>query len=408
MKSPVNEAKSDKFMKHTSKVNTIRFSSCFRGVAIANMSTRVLLGGSLFMCLTSCSLIPDVKVPGMDRVIGEEGIFRDRKEEYLAAQTIPPLEIPEGLDSYVIDDLLVIPELANNEAQAFPDAPRPIQVEGASEREVVVQRMQDRSWIIADASPSQVWPRIRDYWRQKSIPITTESPNQGVMETGWFVLDGNVLTRDRIRVTVETGFQNNSSEIRLLHQSAPQLLPALERETWPEVSMDNTVAYDLTLDLSQYLADVANLTQASSASMLAGTLSSAGKAELIETSAGNPLLRLQADIDRSWAAVKRVITRNEIGILQEDAALGIIDISFDPEAQLADEEEEKPGFFKRLITLNGLFSREKGGRSVQIRLQLLPSGEFVEVLAVPYQEAESAESTEAVSTFMRLLRNTIA
>ncbi|GEM_PF-21729 len=407
MKSPVNKAKSDEFMKHTSTVNAIRSSSF--GISAISMGFRVLLGSSLLTCISACSLIPDVKVPGMDRVLGEEGIFRDRKEEYLEAQTIPPLEIPEGLDSYVIDDLLVIPELANSEALAFPDAPRPIQVEGASEREVVVQRMKDRSWIIADANPSQVWPRIRDYWRQKSIPITTESPNQGVMETGWFVLEGNVLTRDRIRVTVETGFQNNSSEIKLLHQSAPQLLSALEGESWPEVSVDNTVAYDLTLDLSQYLADVANLTQASSASMLAGTLSSAGKADLVETSDGDPLLKLQADIDRSWAAVRRVITRNEIEVLQEDSALGIIDINFDPDARLADEEEEKPGFFKRLITLNGIFSREEGSRSVKVRLQLMPSGEYVEVLAVPHEEeTETAETTEAVNTFMRLLRNTIA
>src|SRR5690606_32152284 len=103
------------------------------------------------------------------RVVGEEGVFRDRQGEYLEAATIPRAEIPPNLDSYIIDDLLVIPEIGERETQAFLDAPRPRPLEGASDREVVIQRMSNRAWIIVDASPAEVWPRIRDYWRQENI-----------------------------------------------------------------------------------------------------------------------------------------------------------------------------------------------------------------------------------------------
>ena len=70
----------------------------------------------LLPLLASCSLVPDVRLPGMDRVVGEEGIFRDRKEEYLEAETIPRTQIPAGLDDFIIDDLLVIPEVEVTDA----------------------------------------------------------------------------------------------------------------------------------------------------------------------------------------------------------------------------------------------------------------------------------------------------
>src|SRR5687768_128090 len=93
--------------------------------------------------LVACLVVPALGacswlgvVPGMDRVVGEEGVFRDRQGEYLQAVTIPRTEIPPGMDSYIIDDLLVIPEIANTDAQPFLDAPRPRPLEGASDREV--------------------------------------------------------------------------------------------------------------------------------------------------------------------------------------------------------------------------------------------------------------------------------
>src|SRR5690606_33168886 len=46
-------------------------------------------------------------VPGMNRLTGEEGVFRDRQGEYLEAETIPRTRIPDRYDSYVIDDLYV-------------------------------------------------------------------------------------------------------------------------------------------------------------------------------------------------------------------------------------------------------------------------------------------------------------
>lgn len=349
--------------------------------------------------LGACSWLG--RMPVTDRVFGEEGMFRDRQGEYLEARTIPRTEIPQGLDSYVIDDLLVIPEVGTNSTQAFLDAPRPRPLEGRSDREVVIQRMGDRSWIVVDVSPSQVWPRIRDYWRQNEIDIAFEDPTQGVMDTGWFTLTDNVLTREKVRVVVETGFQNNSAEIRLLHQSAPQATPVLQQVRWPEESQDPAVEQDLLRALSSYLADVADLYQASSESFLARNISGTGKASLERDAAGNDILQLQAAYDRSWAAVGRALSRAGIEVNSQDDELGVYEVYYVPGT--GQEEEDKPGFFARMNPFGG--DDEPEPRLLWIEMQ--DSGEAIDVKVSPVQSTDD-EASEAAIELLRLIRNTIA
>lgn len=347
-------------------------------------------------------------VPGMDRVTGEDGVFRDRQGEYLQATTIPRTEIPEGMDGFIIDDLLVVPEIAADQSEAFLDAPRPRPLEGRSDREVVIQRMVNRSWIVVDVSPGEVWPRIRDYFRQAGIEIAAENPTSGVMETGWFIQTGNVLNRDRLRVTVETGFQNNSSEIRLLHVSAPQATPAFDQVTWPAASVNPETEFALLTALSTYLADVADLYQASSVSFQASNIPSEGKATIVADPAGGELLRLQADFDRSWAAVGRALGRSSIEITEQDVSTGIYEVQYVPGSEVAEEEIEEPGFFKKVFTLNGLFSSDDTLPAFPLRVHLEDVETAVDLRVTPAEGTSSEEATEASEALLRLIRNTIA
>jgi Uncharacterized lipoprotein len=354
------------------------------------------------LSLQSCSLFS--WVPGMDRLTGEEGMFRDRKAEYLEAETIPRMQIPEGLDSFIIDDLLVIPEIPGSANQAFLDAPRPRPLQGRSDREVVIQRMQDTSWIVVDVSPSQVWPRIRDYWTAKGVDLAVENPTAGIMETAWFVQPGNVLTRERVRVIVETGFQDNSSEVRMLHMSQPQATPAFE-VAWPQQSMDPEVEGELVRELAGYLADVADLYTASSVSFLAGSISSEGKASLVPRPNGTEVLRLQSNYDRAWAAVTRALQRSNVLINEQDAGTGVIDVSYLPGTG---EDKEEPGFFRRLFSFGDDIPEPT---SLRIRVQDAGDG-VVEVEVEPVANGPEPEVNEQGETpaveLLRLIRNTIA
>jgi outer membrane protein assembly factor BamC len=361
-----------------------------------------LLGTALLLPLAGCSWL--TAVPGMERVVGQEGMFRDRQGEYLRAETIPRTRIPDGMDSYIIDDLLVVPDLAVDDTQSFLDAPRPRSIEGRSDRGVVIQRMENNAWIIVDVSPSQVWPRIRDYWRQAGIEIVQENPTAGLMDTGWFIRGGEALNRDKIRVIVENGFQDDSAEIRLLQQSALQATPVIDQFNWPAASMSADVEYEVLTALSVYLADVADLYQASSVSFLAGNISSTGKATLDSDGNGGEVLVLQAGFSRSWAAVGRAMTRAGVELLSQDSDQGLYQVRYTP--GMGEASEEEPGFFRKLVTLNGLFSGEERAPSTELEVRLETRGSTIRVYVTPV-ESDSA-AAEAAAALLRMIRNTIA
>lgn len=345
--------------------------------------------------ITGCSYIP-----GMSRIIGEDGYFRDRQGDYLDAETIPRTQVPDELDSFIMDDLLVVPAINAAETVAYLDVPRPRPVQ-ARGRSVVIQRMGKRSWIIADASPSQTWPRVRDFWRSRDIELAYENPTGGIMETGWFIQTANVLTKEKIKVIIEPGFQSDSAEIKLLHLSLSQATPVFEQINWPEESSDLDFAYNMLSELSVYLAEVSGLYVASSVSFLAGRISGEGKAFLTTGPDGTELLLLDADYQRSWAAVGRALERAGVTIIDKSQELGLYEVVY----SVNNGEEEEEGFFKRIISR----SRDHTvGHSLIIQIQ--NSDSVVEVLieSLEPEESQTEESAEAETSLLQTIRDFIA
>lgn len=371
-------------------------------LSLAALAASVLLSG--------CSLLDSVPIPGMDYIAGEEGLLRDRQGDYLEAEVLPPTRIPDQYDSYIIDDLMVIPQIAETNTEAFLNAPRPRSFGGRSQRGVIIQRMNEDSWIVVDVSPSEVWPRIRDYWSSQSIPVAFENPTRGVLDTGWFVLEGNVLTKEKIRVTVEPGFQNDSAEIRLLHLGIAQALPDIDQVNWPAESTDPDVAYDFLTDLSNYLADVAGLYQASTVSFLAENINSRGKASIINTPGGREVLHLEAPYMRSWGAVTRALERAGVEVVAESQESGIVEVDY---VIGGNEDEDKPGFFKRVVTLNGVFSKGEDVDYYPLRILVLDLDDATEIIVEPLEDSSgdaerAAELRAAAQSLLNLIRNTIA
>jgi len=359
------------------------------------------------LTLCACSMLSSVPIPGLDYIAGEEGLLRDRKADYLEAEVLPRTTIPSEYDSYIIDDLMVIPQVPGNNTQAFLDAPRPRAFSGRSERGVVIQRMSGDSWVVVDVSPSEVWPRIRDYWTSKSIGVAFENPTRGVLDTGWFVLAGNSLTKEKIRVTVEPGFQNDSAEIRLLHLAVGQSIPVLDQVNWPESSTDPEVEYDFLTDLSNYLVDVADLYQASTVSFLAENIDGRGKANILSTPGGKDILHLEAGFDRSWAAIDRALRRAEIEIIADSIDQGVFEVNY---VIPTETDEEEPGLFSKIFTLNGVFNKDEPQEYFPLQIQVLDLDGEVEVIieSINATQQRSDSVIEAENSLLRLLRNNIA
>ena len=298
---------------------------------------KILCTLTMLSGLSACSMI------GLE-LFGKEGFFRDRQGDYLEAESIPRIVVPDTMDSYIIDDLLVIPDLDNAAGDSLVQAPRPRPLQRDPDRSVVVQSMNEKSWAVVDASVSQVWPRVRQYWLEKGIELALENPVDGLLDTNWFVVDGNSATQEKIRIVVEPGFQDESAEVSLIHISLPQNESASERVNWPEQSMDLDYASEVLTEISVYLASEMRNYQASTVSFLAGNIATEGKATIV-TEGGINTLHLKAEYDRSWAAVGRALDRAEIEILEENVDEGVFSVNYGET-----DVQEDPGFLGRLMS----------------------------------------------------------
>ncbi len=280
--------------------------------------------------------------------IGEDGIFGigGNPETYRDARIMPPMEIPPELDSYTIDALYVIPETPLISGVTFADdIPLPKPIETRRREGVVIQALGDRRWIVIDATPAQVWPLVRDFWSQLNLELDMADPGAGVMETAWLESSNAPELRQKYRVVIEPGLHSSSSEITLRHQQNLRTQPPPLTVEWPEVSDDPDLERQILDAISQYLADRNDIYQASTASLLAGTIEGARKANIVDAAGNPPFLALRIDYDRAWVQVRQALDNAEVEIIDSNREDSVFNVRFAGIVQQAPE----PGFFRRLI-----------------------------------------------------------
>tara|TARA_R110002073_G_scaffold28801_1_gene91227 strand:- start:736 stop:1665 length:930 start_codon:yes stop_codon:yes gene_type:complete len=258
------------------------------------------------------------------------------------------MDIPEELDSYTLDQLYVIPEQFSASAEPFEDIPLPKPIEASRREGVIIQNLADRSWIVLDATPGQVWPLVRDYWTQLQVILEYENPSAGIMETSWLEVDSNLETRHKYRVTIEPGLHSGYSEIYVIHQESPRSEPAPLITTWPEVSKSEARERQILDSLSQYLADRNDVYQASSASLLAGSIEAERKANIIDDGQGGQVLQLRLNYNRAWVLVRSALDEAGITILENDRDMAFLNVRFSG----IRSEDDEPGLIGRLFNRN--------------------------------------------------------
>ena len=150
-------------------------------------------------------------------LMGDEGVFRDQSGDYLDAKIMPGMAIPQQLDSYTIDELYVIPAQLFAVAEELDVIPMPRPIETRRQEGVIIQSLNDRRWIVIDATPGQVWPLVRDYWTELQIILDFENPGTGIMETAWVEVENDRDTRHKYRVSIEPGLHSGYSEVYVTH-----------------------------------------------------------------------------------------------------------------------------------------------------------------------------------------------
>jgi outer membrane protein assembly factor BamC len=281
---------------------------------------------------------------GCGWLVGEEGYFRDRGDEYRGARSIPPMQIPEGKKPEAIEDLYAIPvERTDVLLGAKFEVPQPTPLIGDPEENVVrIQRLGEEQWILLDGAPGEVWPRIRGFLLSNRIGIEREDAANGVMETAWLTFKSNAERRERYRYRVEQGVQRNSTEVYVtqMANSRVEATDAAPPE-WQERSMDAEREAWMVKELAGYLADTGG---DASVSLLAQGISTVNKVYIVRGPDNNPVIDLKLPVERAWASLGRALTRAEFRVQDLDRSGGIYFVVYEPgtREELAETEEQPP------------------------------------------------------------------
>jgi outer membrane protein assembly factor BamC len=323
-----------------------------------------------------------VTLGGCAWLTGENGIFKDRSDEYLQARESKGLQIPEGLHTERVQDPFPIPPITDRLRPEFypkrPPAPDAIYASDSRD-EVRIQRLGERRWLAIPEPPTVVWPKVRQFLAENGIELEWEAASQGRMDTRWLevqnqpyrdvvrqiIRDGKQTAelqggQDRLRLRVEPGLRERASEVHIRYENTGFAAPGPQglidlRETPSHIS---AVENDALNELGAYIA--ARVTE-TTVSMVAQDIGSGVKSFLDIDANGDPLLRLVLDYDRAWATVGQSLSRASIDILDSDEKAGLFTISVPADLNLSTEE---PGRIRRM------FSFGRGDKMLDLQLRL--------------------------------------
>ena len=287
----------------------------------------------------------------------DEGLIRNRDDDYRTARMVPPPDVPADLDGSGIREAMFVPEVSGMDAylaQEEFELPRPATLFAPEEeRQVRIQRFGDDEWVVAPDPPSVVWPRVKQFLSDNGVAVVRETPERGVLETEWITIEARPY-RDIVRATLAQGSPEPVQGLRLRVEQAVRrgatevhlVQAGVERRpedfAWPAQSTRPTIASSLLRELAGYLA--ADVGQAGF-SLRAQDIASEAKAEVLTPRDAPPSLRLRLPFPRAWATIGTALTNAAIEVDGADRETREFLVHFDP-ALFAGEET---GFLGRLL-----------------------------------------------------------
>ena len=345
----------------------------------------------------------------------DKGFFVDRGDDYLDVEENPALKVPEDLAANRVADPFPIPEIAEPiRPEYFPDRlPRPDAIYANDNRdEVRMQRLGDRQWLVIPEPPTTVWPKVKQFLAENGVEVAWEAPGSGRLDTEWLTV-GNESYRDvirlllrdskaasgiagghdRLRIRVEQGLRERTSEVHVRHendefsQPGPEQLVDLNQEASHSIQAEQEMLNELGAYVAARVAE-------QTVSMVAQDIGSPVKSFLDRDAQGEPVLRLLLDGERAWATVGQSLARADIAVTQADeqARLYSIEIREDLEVH-----EEKKGFFRRMFSFGGV-------DQIALQLHLREAGDgsyLVEVLDEDAQHLRDREFSQQVLVLVR-------
>jgi outer membrane protein assembly factor BamC len=311
-------------------------------------------------CLRLGMLVCMTLIAGCGWMSDDKGLFVDRSNDYLKASERPPLVVPDDLSSAAIQNSMAIPQISSAQRHVNFEggAPRPEAIYAREEAEgVKIQKLGDQRWLLIPQPPAVVWPKVKQFFADNGVPIALEQPESGRIDTEWLtvsskaardvvrlsIIDGKqsaglATGHDRVRVLIEPGIRDRSTEIHLRYENDSKTMP---QDAMPTQSDIAEVESQLLNELGGYIA--ANVADAS-ISYVARNISTQSKADLQRDASDLPVLRLNLDFERAWATVNQALHEAKLDVTDVDRSAGVFYVTVTDQML---NQEEKPSIWTR-------------------------------------------------------------
>jgi outer membrane protein assembly factor BamC len=374
----------------------------------------VLAGAAALLC--GCQTVSD---------------YMERKADYRSsgpARTLPPLEVPPDLTSPERDGRYVVPEQQTSKSTATFSGYQAERRDRAAGTPVPgrtpvlptfdsmkVERAGTTRWLVVQAAPEQLWPILKEFWKESGFELELERPETGVMETQWAenrakipldpvrriigrIADGAYSSGelDKFRTRLERSPDGAGTEIYISHRGIEEVQEATANlgttSVAPTVWQPRAVDAGLEAEFLQRLMIKLGAQEDKAKALASSSDRPEYRAEIRKGVDGGQLLQVYEPFDRAWRRVGLALDRVGFTVEDRDRQKGLYFVRYADPAKAKDER----GFFARI------FSSESAKlKTEQYRVQVTQAGTETQVNVL--NKDGTAEASQTASRILALL-----
>jgi uncharacterized lipoprotein len=294
-----------------------------------------------------------------------------RQPDYLGAKTIPAVKVPEGLDDSRLGQIYRLPQQQIIQPTVFKTPFPPAIATQASEQQASLQQLDNKLWVLNDRSVATTWVQVTDFWLQRGVDLESTDVANAALQTRWFKETLQPGFSIRYRLSLERGFQDNTTEIHFSNQKRDDNNLTSEWTTFQgNVGDDRVHAQLMSANLVTQLVDGPSEV---GDSFLAESISLPQKSALSIVN-DDPVLRLNVATVRAYQALVKALSSEGFLTYDSDLAKGLL--YFDQYAA----GNQRRGFFGFLSAKQNPRDNNKSPYSVEEVVTHLPNNPGVNEL----------------------------
>ncbi|MFT5117860.1 MAG: outer membrane protein assembly factor BamC [Kiritimatiellia bacterium] len=325
-------------------------------------------------------------------------------ENYLNANTLPPIAVPEGLDKQALGEIYAVPEGDGRLATGELRKPLPPSLSSAQVlTEPRIQSFAGKSWLVVPKEASATWSQLIIYMQSRKITSVKQDVYSASIETGWVTEAAESGTGLRYQLRLEPGLQPELTEIHAVNIKGDPSTSIIPASQWPAQS--ESIAHEEWL-LKQIAKAMSNQ-QAVGDSLIASSISFPAK--LISTSVdGEPVLEVSMGAEQIYAVIIDSVKAGAFTLYEQNPAHTVAYINKATKTKDKKKKftEKVTGFLGDIVTAK--FMDDKGASaSLEDILSRLPNENEVNSLFPNQVKVPTSGTLSSLSGYL-LVQRTIA